>query len=159
MLFTAKDIMTTPVISVTEDATLKEAIDLFSRHKIGGVPVVDGENRVVGILTEGDIVNFSSKTHVISRICSFGWISPHTDPESIARFKKGFDLLAHTKVSLVMTRKVYTILEDAPGYDIAALMKRRKIDRVPVVDKEGHLRGIATRTNLVYFLAEGQSII
>lgn len=153
-MFTAKDIMTSPVISVKAEATLKEVIDLFSKHKIGGVPVVNEEKRVVGILTEGDIVHFSSKTHVISRICSFGWISPHTDPESIARFKKGFDLLSHTRVAEVMTRKVYTVQEDASGYDIAALMKRRKIDRVPVVDREGRLTGIATRTNLVHLLAE-----
>lgn len=153
-MFTAKDIMTSPVIHVKEEATLKDVVAIFAQHKIGGVPVVDEENRVVGILTEGDIINFSSKTHVIPLICSSGWISPHTDPTSIARFNKGFDLLSHTKVKKVMSRKVYTIKEDAPGYEIAALMKRRRIDRVPVVDENGQLRGIATRTNLVNFLAE-----
>lgn len=153
-MFTAKDIMTNPVISVEADTTLKEVVDLFSKHKIGGVPVVGQENRVIGILTEGDIINFASRTHVIPLICSSGWISPHTSVDSIARFKKGFYLLSQTKVKDVMSRRVITVQEDSTGYEIASLMKKHKIDRIPVVDAKGQLTGIATRTNLVYFLAQ-----
>ncbi|MFU8794551.1 MAG: CBS domain-containing protein, partial [Dethiobacteria bacterium] len=58
-----------------------------------------------------------------------------------------------TRVGQIMTKKVYTINEDAQAKEVALLMNRRKINRVPVVDSDGKLVGIITRSDMVQCLA------
>lgn len=154
MKFTASDIMSSPAISVHPDDTLKEVIQLFAKHNISGAPVVNENNELVGIITERDIIDFSGQSHVVSLLDTSGWISPHTDTKDIASLKEGFELVTSVRVKSQMSRKVYTVKQNTPGQEVARIMKKRKIDRVPVVDEEGHLLGIITRSNLVNKLAE-----
>ncbi len=154
MKFTASDIMTSPVISVHPDDTLKKVIQLFARHNISGAPVVNENNELVGIITERDIIDFSGKSHVVSLLDTSGWISPHTATEDIASLKEGFELIASVRVKSQMSKKVYTVQPGTTGQEVARIMKKRKIDRVPVVDEKGHLLGIITRSNLVNKLAD-----
>ena len=154
MKFTASDIMTSPAISVNPADTLKEVIRLFARHSISGAPVVNEKNELVGIITERDIIDFSGKSHVVSLLDTSGWISPHTETGDIARLKEGFELIASVRVRSQMSKKVYTVQPNTPGQEVARIMKKRKIDRVPVVDEQGKLLGIITRSNLVNKLAE-----
>ncbi len=153
MLSKAKEIMSSPAISVTLDDTLEDVIKLFAKHKISGVPVINSDEELVGIITERDLVHFSSNTHIIPLLSTSGWISPHTEVDRIATSRKGSQLLSRTKVKSEMSRKVYTVTEDTPGEEIARIMKKRNVDRVPVVDSENHLKGIVTRTDIVVQLA------
>lgn len=149
----ASDVMTSSVISVTEDQTLKEVIELLARHKFSGLPVVDKGNKVIGIISETDIVRYSHKVSVIPFADLSGWISPYTDVADMASLRKGVDLLTKTKVSQVMTRKVFTVTADTDSHDVAVMMSRRNINRVPVVDGDGKLLGIVTRADIVSNLA------
>lgn len=149
----ARGIMTTSVISANEEQTLKEVIELLAKHKYSGLPVVDSDNRVVGIISETDIVSYSHKVSVIPFADLSGWISPYTDVADMASLRKGVELLTRTKVGQVMTRKVYTVTADTDAHDVAVLMSRRNINRVPVVDKDGKLLGIVTRADMVRKLA------
>jgi CBS domain-containing protein len=83
-----------------------------------------------------------------------GWISPYAEVSDLASMRKGFDLLHRTAVSQVMTKKVYTAHEDAPANEVAELMNRRKINRVPVVDSDDKLKGIITRSDMVQCMAK-----
>jgi len=154
MNVTAKDAMTTPTISVKPDQTLKEVIRVFAKNNISGAPVIDDEEKLVGIITERDIVNFSGKTHIVSLLDTSGWISPHTDVSKIASSREGFEMIAKVKVKSEMTRKVYSVKEETPLPAVARLMKKKKVDRIPVVDDQGHLLGIITRSDIVNKLAE-----
>lgn len=154
MLANAKKIMTSPVISVKMETSLAEVVKLMAQHHISGVPVVNDDNVVVGIISETDIVDYSSKTHVVRLIGSSKWISPYTEVSDIAVFRKGFEILARAKAQDVMSTKVSTVKEDASTEEIARLMKRRNINRIPVVDSNGKLIGVITRSNVVRYLAE-----
>jgi CBS domain-containing protein len=150
----AREIMTTPVLSITEDQSIKEVIDLLAANKFSGVPVVDSSNTVVGIISDTDIVRYSHQLSVIPFTDLSGWISPYADISDLASLRKGIDLLTTTKVAQVMTKKVLTAGEDTDISEIAKLMSRRKINRVPIVDRDGKLVGIITRADLVNNMAK-----
>lgn len=153
MKIAAREIMTTPVISVTEEMTLKELAELLSKNRFSGVPVVDAEQKVIGILSDTDIVRYSHQVNVVPFSDLSGWISPYTDITDIATVRKGMDQLSKTTVGKVMTRKVFTATEDTDIHEVAKVMNRRKINRVPVVDGSGKLVGIITRADMVNYLA------
>jgi CBS domain-containing protein len=150
---TAKDIMTAPVTSATEDQSLKEVLELLARERFSGVPVVDKNGKAVGVISDTDIIRYSQQLSVIPLSNLSGWISPYAEISDLASMRKGVDLLHKTTVSQVMTKKIYTILQDASASDVAKLMNRRKINRVPVVDENGKLVGIITRADIVQCMA------
>ncbi len=150
----ASNIMNTSVISISPQATLKEVVEILADNKISGLPVVDSANKVVGVITETDIVDFATKLHVVPLIGTSGWISPYLDVTEMTKFKRGFTLLANTKVEKVMSRKPITVSEDLQIHEIANLMKKKSVNRILVVDNEGKIVGIIARADLVNFLAE-----
>jgi CBS domain-containing protein len=150
---TAKEIMSKPALSTLSTETVKSVLELLAEKRISGIPVVNEEEKVIGIISDTDIIRYSHQLNVVPLANLSGWISPHTDISDMASVRKGFDLLHRTPVNLVMTKKVYTIQEDAPVSEVAKLMNRRKINRVPVVDAEGKLIGIIARSDLVQCMA------
>lgn len=150
----AFDIMNTKVLSIGPNATVEEAVKIFSQNKISGLPVVDDNNKLIGILTERDIVVFSSDMHVIPLISSSNWISPYTDVSKISSSKRGYDLISKTQVEKVMTKKLYDVTGDISWYEIVKIMKSGKINHIPVVDNERKLIGIITRTDMLNYMAE-----
>ena len=153
MTATAKMIMTTPAVSVTERQTIKDVIELLAKNNFSGVPVVDDNNIVVGILSNTDIIRYSQQVSLIPLTDLSGWISPYTDVTDLAALRQGIDLITRTTAAEIMTRKVYTATEDTPVTELARLMSRRRINRVPIVDAAGKLIGIVTRADLVKSMA------
>ncbi len=154
---TARDVMQTAVVTVGPQTTLQEAIRLFAENGISGAPVVDEQSKVIGIVTERDVVQFASTSHIITLIDSSGWVSPYADIGESTRLAQGADLLSHTPVERVMTRRVQTVSPDATGSQVSGVMVRHRINHVPVVDEEGSLVGIICRGDLIGFLAETES--
>lgn len=150
----AKDIMSVKVVSVTPKQTLKEVMELFFEHKVSGFPVVDNENKVIGILSERDIVRYCEKEKAIPFASVTGWLASHVYLTDLARLKKGVELLAKTTVEKVMRPEVITAKENLSISDAAKIMNRHRINRIPIVDQENRLSGIITRDDLVNFLAE-----
>ncbi len=150
---TAKDIMTASVVSVNENQTLKDAIEILAKNHFSGIPVVDEGEKVIGIISNTDIVRYSQQLSVVPLSNLSGWVSPYTEVTDLASMRKGVDMLHRTSIGQVMTRKVHTMTENTPSADIAKLMSRRKINRVPVVDGTGKLVGIVTRADVVKCMA------
>lgn len=159
MPVTAKEIMTTDVIHVTGDKTLQEAIDLMARHNISGLPVTDSQNLLTGIISNTDIIRYSQKVNVVPLFDPSGWVSPHSDISDLTSLRRGIDLLAKTAVSKLMKKKVYTAGEESTLIDLAGLMSRRQVNRIPIVDREGRLTGIVTRADMVRSIAKSDSSI
>jgi len=153
-MYKAKEIMSAPAISVNENQTLQEVLELLAKHRFSGVPVVDAESKVIGVISDTDIIRYSHQINVIPLSNLSGWISPYADISDLASIRKGFELLTKTKTSQVMTKKVYTVNEDAEANEVAQLMNRRKINRIPVVNSEGKLVGIITRADMVQCMAK-----
>jgi CBS domain-containing protein len=70
-LFTAGDIMTTQVVSVRPDTLIQDAVDLFELHRVSGLPVVDGQNRLLGVITEYDLLQSITTLQLTGRVADF----------------------------------------------------------------------------------------
>ena len=148
-VFTAADLMARDVAKVHPEATLLEAVKLMANRRISGLPVVDDQGKVVGMLTEGDLVRWhEGYTERQAR-----WLDMLADGFELApNFVEGIRE-QHRKVKRVMTPGVTTVTEDVPAREIARLMFAKNIKRVPVV-RDGKLVGILARSDLVRALAQ-----
>ena len=142
----AADLMTTAVVTVAEDATAQEAAALMVRHRVSALPVLDASGKLVGIVSEGDLMRRAELGTERERSW---WLEFLTSDKTLATDY----LKAHgRKVSEVMTRKLITVPPDTPINEIALLLENHAIKRVPVLD-QGKLVGIVARANLLQALA------
>jgi CBS domain-containing protein len=139
----AEDVMTRDVISIAPDATVLQAARLMLQHHISGLPVVDKDGKLVGVLSEGDFLRRreTRTEHKRSR-----WLEFLMGPGRIAA---EYSHSHGSKVAEVMTTEVQTVDELTALEDIVDLMERKRIKRVPVVCG-GQLVGIVTRSNLMH---------
>jgi CBS domain-containing protein len=141
----AKDVMTTNVVTVTSDDRVEEIAKLLLERHISGAPVLDADGRLVGVVSEGDLMR---RLEGEAERRSW-WLKLLASPEDRARdYTKSHGRLAGD----VMTREVVTVAEDTPVGEIAHLLERRRIKRVPVV-RDGKVVGIVSRANLLHGLA------
>jgi CBS domain-containing protein len=142
----AADLMTTNVVTVAEDATAQEAAALMLRHRVSALPVVGSSGKLVGIVSEGDLMRRAELGTERERSW---WLEFLTSDKILASDY----VKAHgRKVSEVMTRKLITVTHDTPINEIALLLEKHAIKRVPVLD-QGRLVGIVARANLLQALA------
>ena len=150
----AREIMTSPVICAEPEATLADVVKLMAESNISGVPIVDCDRKPIGMISETDIVNYAGQNQAIKLVGSSGWMSPYTQVTSNVLYGKGYEMLSKTLVKNIMAKNVVKVKENTSALEIARLMNRKNINRVPVVDSDGKLTGIITRANIVKFLAE-----
>src|SRR6516162_4005212 len=142
----AIDLKTTKVITVGENATVPEAAKLLAEHGISAVPVIDKDERVIGMVSEGDLLH-RAETGTERR--RSWWLEMMSSTNKLA----GEYIRSHSgKVKDVMTRDVLSVTEEIPVADIAVLLETNRIKRVPVV-RVGKIVGIVSRANLVRALA------
>jgi CBS domain-containing protein len=145
----ARDVMVSPVITVKPSTSVREVAKTFLERRISAVPVVDDQGKLVGIVSEGDLLHRSEAATQRQRPW---WLLAYIGEETLAdEYVK-----AHArKVSDVMTRNVIIAGPDAPLHEIAALLEKNSIKRVPIV-KDGQLVGIVSRANLIQAVASGR---
>lgn len=141
----AKDIMTTDIVTVSKDAEVKEIAKLFSDKRIGGAPVVDDRGKVIGMVTDGDLIMQDVKIHFPTYI---NLLDGFIILGSTKRFEEQLRKAVGAKVEDVMTEEVVSVDEDASIEDVATLMMERNVSRMPVI-KEGKLVGLITRGDIV----------
>lgn len=138
----AKDVMVRDVVAVSTTTPVREAARMMVDHRVSGLPVVDPESRVVGIVSEGDLMH-RAETGTERR--RSWWLEALAGAEELARDY----VLSHArKVGDVMTRRVISASEETDLGQLAALMDRHRIKRIPIV-RDGHLVGIVSRADLV----------
>jgi CBS domain-containing protein len=135
-----RDLMTSNVLTVRSSTQLKDAAALLAEHRISGVPVVDEDGHVLGVLSEGDILyketGTKDKPGFFDRLLSV----PPT----------GLDLkLAARTVGEAMSVPAVTIRPRRPVTQAATTMIEKGVNRLPVIDDEDRLIGIITRADLV----------
>lgn len=139
----AKNVMTRAVVSIDPDATILQAARLMLQHHISGLPVIDKDGRLVGVLSEGD---FLRRQETATQQRRSRWLEFLMGPGRIAA---EYTHSHGQKVSEVMTADVQTCGEDASLEQIVEMMERHRIKRVPVV-RAGKVVGIVTRSNLMH---------
>ena len=142
----AMDVMTSEVITVDENASVTAVAKLLAERGISAVPVVDQENRVIGMVSEGDLLH-RAETGTERR--RSWWLEMFASTNQLA----GDYIKSHSgSVKDVMTRDVLSVSDTTPVADIAILLETNRIKRVPVL-RNGKLVGIVSRANLVRALA------
>jgi len=138
----AKDVMTPRVLTVSENATVLDAAQLMVKRRISGLPVVDANGGLVGMITEGDLMH---RTEIATGQERSGFlaflIGPGRAAEDYVR--------AHGRlIKEVMSVDPVSVTEDTGLDRIVSLFDKRKIRRVAVL-RDGHIVGIVTRANLL----------
>jgi CBS domain-containing protein len=138
----AADMMTAPVVTIGPEASVRDAAWMMLTHRISAVPVLDRQGRLIGILSEGDLLR-RAETGTERRRSWWGMFGLGS-AELAAEFVKTHG----RKVADVMTRDVVTGHEDTPAHEIAHLMETHGIKRVPIVE-DGKLLGIVSRADFL----------
>ena len=138
----AFQVMTRPVVTVPADATVYAAADILLGARISAAPVIDPDGRMVGIVSEADLMNRPEAGTMPAK----SWLERLLADE--ARLARDYVRSHSHHVADVMTRKVVTADERTPLQEIAALMQRNGIKRLPVV-RDGKVIGIVSRANLL----------
>jgi CBS domain-containing protein len=142
----AADVMTRNVISVGTAASVLEAIRLMLQNKISGLPVVDGEGLLVGMVTEGD---FLRRAEVGTERKHSRWLEFLMGP---GRLADEYVRSHGRKVGEIMSPDPVTITEDTPLDAVVRIMEEHRIKRLPVV-RGRRVVGIVSRANLLHALA------
>jgi len=145
----ARHVMVSPVITVKPSASVQEVAKILLERRISAVPVVDDQGKLVGIVSEGDLMHRAEAGTERKRSW---WLRGFIGDETLAaEYVK-----AHArKVADVMTRQVISASPDSPLSEIASLLEKNSIKRVPIV-KDGYLVGIVSRANLIQAVASGR---
>ncbi|MHB9112177.1 MAG: CBS domain-containing protein [Thermoleophilia bacterium] len=143
--------MKSEVITISEDASVQDLAALLAKKKISGVPVVDDQRRVVGIVSEGDLVSQDADIHFPHYIELLGNI---IYLESVKKYEERLAKAAASSVKDIMTTDVVTVQKDAGLHEIATLMTEQQVNRLPVLDGDV-LVGIITRADVVRAMARG----
>jgi acetoin utilization protein AcuB len=122
--------MTSPAVTITPETPFQEALKLMRDKKFRRLPVVDSAGKIVGIVSERDMLHASP--------------SPAT---SLSVWEVNY-LLWKLKISDIMTHNVLTLQQDTPIEDAANLMVTHKIGGVPIVDDSGKVVGVITETDI-----------
>ena len=142
----ARDIMTISVISVPLEGQIEDAVRLMLDHNISALPVVDAEGDLKGLVSEGDLMRRVRETDGPRRSW---WLEVLGGSGDAAR---DFVKLKSHRVEDVMTRDVVSVEEDTNVAEIARLLEKHRIKRVPVV-RFDKVVGIVSRANLLHALS------
>ncbi len=141
-----KDVMTPNVISIQSDESIVKAVRLMLQNRISGLPVLDKDGELVGIVTEGD---FLRRGELGTQRRRPRWLEFIIGP---GRLAEEYVHTAGRKVEEVMTPAPVTVGENDSLHAVVDLMERRRIKRLPVM-RAGRLIGIVSRANLMHALA------
>lgn len=140
-----RDIMTTDVISVKRETTIRELAELFTTHRVGSVPVVDDSGNLIGIVTESDLIEQDRSLHIPTVISLFDWV---IYLESEKKFEKELQKMTGQTVGDIYTDTVEMVTPDTLVSDVADLMSSKKLHALPVVEGK-RLVGIVSRIDLI----------
>ncbi len=145
---TAKQLMTTAIISVTPETSVKELASILASNKISGVPVLDSAGALVGVVTENDLIDQGKKLHiptVITILDSFFFL------ESTEKMDKEMKKIAGATVADICSTELITVGPEASLEEIATIMAEKRVHTLPVVD-DGQLVGIIGRRDIIQAL-------
>jgi len=138
---TARALMTRNVYAVQRDTPLSEVADIMARNEISGVPVIDRDRHVLGVISEKDFCSHMGDLQAKSLMGIIADCIKHQSCVAMTIRKKAAEDL--------MTSPAITVQEDTALREITALLTEKNINRVPVIDQKGGLTGIVSRADIV----------
>ncbi|GGO92125.1 CBS domain-containing protein [Wenjunlia tyrosinilytica] len=144
---TVSDVMTHTVVAVGRDASFKEIVRTMEQWRVSALPVLEGEGRVIGVVSEADLLPKEEYRTA--------------DPSLLEQLRRLEDIgkAGAGVAEELMTSPAVTVHSDAPLAEAARAMAIRKVKRLPVVDSEGRLEGVVSRSDLLkVFLRSDEDI-
>jgi CBS domain-containing protein len=142
--------MVSPVVTVGENSTVRDVAKTLIAHHISAVPVVDHAGKLVGIVSEADLLH--RKEAGTERPASW-WLAMISGDRALAAEY----VQSHaTKVRDVMTRDIEAAHQDTPLHEIADIFEEKHIKRVPIMNDAGDLVGIVSRANIIQAIASAR---
>ena len=131
------EVMNTDALSVYSDDTLEKVVKIFREEKISGLPVVDPENKIIGVISDRDLLKYSEELQILP--FHYGWTLSFDCLPIDDSCKKTVDDFLKTNVDKLMSKKVSCVKEEDSLHDAVTLMEKRGVNRLPVVDQDGKL--------------------
>ncbi len=150
MATTVADLMTRDPVVVQPETPLKEVIKILATHNIGGLPVVDQTGAIAGVISESDLMwqeTGATPPPYIVLLDAVIYLG------NTARYEQELHKAFGQTVGEVMTKEAITTTGDKTVKDAAQLMHDRRVRRLPVVDANGKVIGILTRSDIIRFMA------
>ena len=144
------DVMTPNPITVTPKTDLKDAIALLAENKISGLPVIDEEDNLVGMLSESDLMWQESGVEPPPYIMILDSI---IYLQNLSRYEKEIHKALGQTVADVMSEKPLTIKSDQKIKQAAKILHQKEVRRLPVIDSEGKVIGILTQGDIIRAMA------
>jgi CBS domain-containing protein len=148
---TAAEIMTREVVTAGPESTVEEIARLLSQHRVSGLPVVDPERHLLGMVTEGDLVIRAARPHFPRYIPFLEGVIFLDNPR---HFEEELRRMMAVTAREIMSTEVLTVSPLASLEDMATLMSERDVNRLVVVDQD-RVVGIVARADIVRTLAAG----
>jgi CBS-domain-containing membrane protein len=149
-MLTARDIMNREVITVTDESTVKELARILSLHQISGVPVVDNSGKMIGVVTESDLIYQTKKVHIPTVITILDSVFYLENPEKMGDEMKK---MAGVKVKDILTSGPVTVTEETRLDEIATIMAEKNVHTLPVVNGDT-LVGIIGKKDIIRTLID-----
>lgn len=144
-MLTARDIMTENVVTVPKHLSLRELSDLFIKHHVNGFPVVDEDGKLIGVVTEKDLIEQNKNLHIPTVIALFDAV---IYLESDQKFEKEVKRFTGTRVEDIYQQDVVTVAPDTGIGEVASLMANKGIHTLPVVEN-GKLVGVIGKLDVI----------
>ncbi|CAN5354471.1 MAG: CBS domain-containing protein [Chloroflexia bacterium] len=146
-------IMTVEVLATAPDTSIAQVARTMSEKGISGLPVIDADNNLVGIITETDIISHEIQVDTPTFVPILDWIIRMPGDTSEDDLRR---VLA-TSAGQLMTAPVYSVTVDATVREVATLMFERKVNPVPVLNHDNRVVGIISRSDIVRLIAEAEA--
>ena len=141
----AKDVMTTDVITVRRETSVRDLALLFTERRISSVPVVDDNGELIGIVSESDLIEQDKNLHIPTVVSIFDWV---IYLESDKRFEKELQKMTGQTVGEIFSDEVFSVTPETPVSEVADIMSSKKVHAVPVVEGR-RLIGVVARIDLI----------
>jgi predicted transcriptional regulator len=148
----AQDIMSREVITVNENATVRELATLLLSRNISGAPVVDADGKVIGVVTESDLIFQNKKVHLPTAVAILDAFLFLERPE---KMEKELKKIAGSKVGDICSHDLVSVGPETDLEELATLMAEKKIHTLPVLE-DGQLVGVIGKSDIIRTIAQGQ---
>ena len=144
-MLTAKDIMTTEVITVTTETSVRDLADILWKNRISGAPVLDSNNELVSVVTESDLIDQNKKVHIPKMIAILDSVLFLEKP---GKMKEDIQKMTGATVRDIMAKELITVTADIPLDEIATIMAEKNVHTLPVV-AEKKLIGVIGKSDII----------
>jgi CBS domain-containing protein len=144
-MLVAREIMTTKIITVTPETAVSELAQILATANIGGAPVVDEEGRLLGVVTESDLIDQTKKVHIPTVVAILDSLIFLERPD---KMEKDIRKIAGTVVGDIYSKSPVTVSEETPLDEIATIMAKKHVHTLPVMRGE-QLVGVIGKGDII----------